>query len=363
MAGGGASAASATSDAYPRRRQRAPAGAPGCGASCRSGDRRDPRRRLRRRLPDRARRRHPLRRARREALDPRDQMGPRARHGRHRADARTGARRRIRELPSPGRSFSGAEACYGFATAVHADPLAAARATAQEIAGRSPDAVRALKRLLNAASDDDAAAILLAELREQAALIGSPNQIEAIRAGIEKAGGRGSLIRSEGLAFIQRLGVRVSLGRGKTDMFSRGPVRGQENPDHRWWHRARQSGRGAPPRPRRRNRDLRAAQERLRRDGRRAMKAHGGTRPELWRRHPRRCGGGCDGRGDFPRRAADLRSSTTPREISSPAPKTSRRAASTRSPTSSCTARSMSRRRWASAGSRAPSRQRRLDQP
>ena len=46
--------------------------------------------------------------------------------------------------------------------------------------------MRALKRLLNAATDADAAAILLAESKEQAALIGSPNQIEAIRAGIEK---------------------------------------------------------------------------------------------------------------------------------------------------------------------------------
>ena len=97
----------------------------------------------------------------------------------------------IRELAFTGRQFSGAEAvAYGFATAVHADPLAAARATAGEIAARSPDAVRALKRLLNGAADADAAAILLAESKEQAALIGSPNQIEAIRAGIENRPGR-----------------------------------------------------------------------------------------------------------------------------------------------------------------------------
>jgi enoyl-CoA hydratase/carnithine racemase len=93
----------------------------------------------------------------------------------------------VRELAFTGRQFSGAEAvAYGFATAVHADPLAAARATAREIASRSPGAVRALKRLLNAAADEDAAAILLAESKEQAALIGSPNQIEAVRAGVEK---------------------------------------------------------------------------------------------------------------------------------------------------------------------------------
>ena len=93
----------------------------------------------------------------------------------------------VRELAFTGRQLSGAEAVScGFATAVHPDPLAAARATAREIASKSPDAVRALKRLLNAAADVDTASILLAESREQAALIGSPNQIEAVRAGVEK---------------------------------------------------------------------------------------------------------------------------------------------------------------------------------
>ncbi len=93
----------------------------------------------------------------------------------------------IRELCFTGRQFSGAEAvAFGFATAVHADPLADARATAAEIALKSPDAVRALKRLLNASADADSSAILLAESKEQAALIGSRNQIEAVCAGVEK---------------------------------------------------------------------------------------------------------------------------------------------------------------------------------
>jgi len=97
----------------------------------------------------------------------------------------------IRELAMTGRIFSGAEAlAYGFATSLHADPLAAARATAKEIAARNPDAVRAIKRLLNDATDSDARAILLAESKEQAALIGSLNQIEAVRAGIEGRPGR-----------------------------------------------------------------------------------------------------------------------------------------------------------------------------
>src|ERR1700728_2277967 len=95
----------------------------------------------------------------------------------------------IRELAMTGRIFSGADALtYGFATSLHADPLAAARLTAKEIAARNPEAMRAIKRLISSSSDADAAAILLAESKEQAALIGSPNQIEAVRAGEE--GGR-----------------------------------------------------------------------------------------------------------------------------------------------------------------------------
>ena len=97
----------------------------------------------------------------------------------------------VRELAMTGRIFSGADALtYGFATSLHADPLAAARSTAKEIAARGPEAVRAIKRLMNFASDADAAAILLAESKEQAALIGSRNQIEAVRAGMEGRAGR-----------------------------------------------------------------------------------------------------------------------------------------------------------------------------
>lgn len=93
----------------------------------------------------------------------------------------------IRDLAFSGRQFSGEEALrYGFATAVHADPLDAARTTAREIAEKSPDAVRALKRLLNASTDLDTAAILLAESHEQAKIIGAPNQVEAIRAGVAR---------------------------------------------------------------------------------------------------------------------------------------------------------------------------------
>ena len=97
----------------------------------------------------------------------------------------------VRELAFTGREFSGAEAAAcGFATAVHADPLEAARATARAIASKSPDAVRALKRLFNQSADLDMSAVLIAESAEQAGLIGTPNQIEAVRSGVEKRPGQ-----------------------------------------------------------------------------------------------------------------------------------------------------------------------------
>ena len=74
----------------------------------------------------------------------------------------------------------------GLATRVCADPLAEARALAAEIAGRSPDAIRAGKRLLNRLADDTDAGLLQAESDEQVALMGQFNQLEAVRANLEK---------------------------------------------------------------------------------------------------------------------------------------------------------------------------------
>ena len=92
----------------------------------------------------------------------------------------------LRELTYTGRIFSAREALgYGLATKVCDDPRAAAFELAREIAGRSPDAIRAAKRLLNNLSVDPAAA-LLAESIEQMKLMGSPNQLEAVRANIER---------------------------------------------------------------------------------------------------------------------------------------------------------------------------------
>jgi enoyl-CoA hydratase/carnithine racemase len=92
----------------------------------------------------------------------------------------------LRELTYTGRIFSAQEAlAYGLATRICDDPRTAAFEVAREIAGKSPDAIRAAKRMLNNLSVDPAAA-LLAESVEQQKLLGSPNQTEAVRANIEK---------------------------------------------------------------------------------------------------------------------------------------------------------------------------------
>lgn len=51
---------------------------------------------------------------------------------------------------------------------------------------RNPDTMRANKRLLNLALTAGEKEVLVAESLEQQCLIGSPNQVEAVRAGIEK---------------------------------------------------------------------------------------------------------------------------------------------------------------------------------
>jgi enoyl-CoA hydratase/carnithine racemase len=92
-----------------------------------------------------------------------------------------------RELTFSGRVFSGQEAlALGLATRVCADPYAEALAFAKEVAAKNPDAIRAGKRLLDLAVEADQRAILLAETTEQVKLIGSPNQVEAVKANLEK---------------------------------------------------------------------------------------------------------------------------------------------------------------------------------
>ena len=92
-----------------------------------------------------------------------------------------------RELTYTGRVFDGSEAGQlGLATRVSADPHADALALAREIAARPPKAMRAAKRLLDLAPQADTRTILLAESREQAALIGAPEQVEAVSARLQK---------------------------------------------------------------------------------------------------------------------------------------------------------------------------------
>lgn len=72
---------------------------------------------------------------------------------------------------------------WGLVTELADDPLAAARELAAEIAGKSPSAIRAAKRLIALAeSGAPQAEVLMAESREQAALIGRPHQLEVIAA-------------------------------------------------------------------------------------------------------------------------------------------------------------------------------------
>lgn len=92
-----------------------------------------------------------------------------------------------KELVFTGRTVTGVEAAaLGLATRVEADPLAAARHTAREIAARSPDAIRADKRLFNAAFTGSTEAGLRLEEEIQRQVIGKPNQLEAVMAGLQK---------------------------------------------------------------------------------------------------------------------------------------------------------------------------------
>jgi enoyl-CoA hydratase/carnithine racemase len=88
---------------------------------------------------------------------------------------------RLRELTFTNREFSGEEAlAWGFATIADADPVARAMALAQDIARRSPTAIRAAKSLFNRSADLPLDEILAAESIEQQRLLGTRNQIEAM---------------------------------------------------------------------------------------------------------------------------------------------------------------------------------------
>jgi enoyl-CoA hydratase/carnithine racemase len=92
-----------------------------------------------------------------------------------------------KELTYTGRVLSATEATQlGLVTWVAGDPLAAARALAGEIAMRSPDAVRAAKRLFEKSWTAPPQQTLALEAELQRGLIGSPNQLAAVSAGFTK---------------------------------------------------------------------------------------------------------------------------------------------------------------------------------
>lgn len=91
-----------------------------------------------------------------------------------------------KELTFTGRIVTGQEAAdIGLATRVSADPHADALALAAEIAGKSPMAIRQAKRLLDLAGRVSLHDGFAAEQHAIRELIGSPDQVEAVRANLE----------------------------------------------------------------------------------------------------------------------------------------------------------------------------------
>jgi enoyl-CoA hydratase/carnithine racemase len=92
-----------------------------------------------------------------------------------------------KELTFTGRTVSGSEAVeLGICTRISDNPRADALELATEIASKSPHAIRAAKRLFNAAPKASVADGFASERREISQLIGSPNQIEQVMAFFEK---------------------------------------------------------------------------------------------------------------------------------------------------------------------------------
>ncbi|OBG34434.1 crotonase/enoyl-CoA hydratase family protein [Mycobacterium sp. E3198] len=91
-----------------------------------------------------------------------------------------------KELTFTGRIVLGSEAlALGLVTRNSDDPLASAKQLADEIARKSPDAVRAAKRLYDETwLSNDAAAALKRESELQVGLLGKPNQLAAVVAGM-----------------------------------------------------------------------------------------------------------------------------------------------------------------------------------
>lgn len=96
-------------------------------------------------------------------------------------------RDKAKELTYTAKVISGEEAAaIGLVTRTSADPHAEAMAMAADIAGRNPYAIRAAKRLLNMAGHVSLEEGFDAEQEVVHSLIGTPNQVEAIRSNMEK---------------------------------------------------------------------------------------------------------------------------------------------------------------------------------
>ena len=94
---------------------------------------------------------------------------------------------RVKELAWTARVFNAAEALqWGVVTAVDEDPLGAARNMALAIRGRSPEAVRGVKCLVNEAWQRSEKDALVLEAQLQLRILGTTNQAEAVRANLEK---------------------------------------------------------------------------------------------------------------------------------------------------------------------------------
>jgi len=92
----------------------------------------------------------------------------------------------VKELAFTARIFEADEAYeHGFLTRIIENPIEAALAIANEIAGRNPDAIRGTKRLFNEPADRHIADTLMLESVLQDDIIGHPNQVEAVKAELE----------------------------------------------------------------------------------------------------------------------------------------------------------------------------------
>ena len=93
----------------------------------------------------------------------------------------------LRELTYTTREFDGTEGtALGFVSRTADNPREEALALARNIAARNPHAINAAKRMANLAIDADIETILIRESDEGIRLLGSPNQVEAVRANVEK---------------------------------------------------------------------------------------------------------------------------------------------------------------------------------